>query len=346
MLLGIFLILVGILIFVYWILLPVSEKEKILQDIYKENITLNRNYSIDEKKLNVESITLNNIYLYSGKKEIIISENYTVGELIKFREIALENIFIKTNIFSGVKTKILVFPYYEDNEGVLISFILKCNNGKIEILVNDILFFEGCFNDLQEIYIQKEYLNKDSNKIKIKFYPNSIFSDAIFEIRNLKVIFVKKNEIVFDYFYNYDEKVFLIYNFCPTDPNALEFYINDIRIPFYTCSHNSFDVTQYLRKGKNTFILKSNIRTKINLKLLTTSSIYTRIFNLTEKDYMLYIVKNRGSGTVYINKCKFYLDSYRNVFVFALERDCVNEGENIIVIRPDTFLEISSILLK
>ncbi|MEM1804610.1 MAG: hypothetical protein QXI77_01275, partial [Nanopusillaceae archaeon] len=259
--LGLFVIFIGILIFIYWILLPVSEKEKILEEIYeKKNISQeNLTYEIPEKIL--QKNIIESIYLYSGRKEIIIAENYSLGELISFYEQDFESFSIRTNIFSGVKSKKLTFYYYE-GEGIVFSFISKCYNGKIEIFVNDILIFEGCPNELKSFFVQKEYLNKkDNNFLIFKFYPKSLFSDAIFEIKNLKIFFVKRSELSFDYFYKQNENVFLIYNFCPTDPNSVELYINEIKVPLYSCIHNSFDITKYFNSGKNTIKFVSKVRT-------------------------------------------------------------------------------------
>ncbi|MEM1687880.1 MAG: hypothetical protein QXM04_00600 [Nanopusillaceae archaeon] len=344
MVVGIFLIIIGILIFVYWILLPIPEKEKILEEIYgKENISKNNGYIAEKNSLNKNMIE--NIYLYAGKKEMIIAENYSLGELISFYEINFEDVSIKTNIFSGIKSKKLTFSYHE-GEGIVFNFVSKCVNGKIEIFINDILFFEGCPNNLSSLYIQNEYLKKGSNNyIIIKFYPKSIFSDAIFEMKNLKIIFVKRSELSFDYFFSQNENVFLVYNFCPTDPNSLKLFINGVEIPIYSCIHNSFDITRYLNSGKNTIKFVSKVKTHVNLKIQTSSNIFMQILNLTKKDYMLYVTKNRGSGEIYINTCKFYLEPYKEVFSFFVSEKCVNNGENIIIIRPETFLEISNLLI-
>ncbi|MEM1634457.1 MAG: hypothetical protein QW714_01925 [Nanopusillaceae archaeon] len=342
--LGLFMILVGILIFIYWILLPVSEKEKILEEIYeKKNISQERStYEIPERYL--RGNVIENIYLYSGRKEILIAENYYLGELISFYEMNFESFSIRTNIFSGVKSKKLTFSYYE-GEGIALSFVSKCHNGKIEIFINNVLIFEGCPNDLLNFFVQKEYLNKDINFLIFRFYPKSLFSDAIFEIRNLKILFVKRSELTFDYFYKQNENVFLIYNFCPTDPNSVELYINENRVPLYSCVHNSFDITKYLNSGKNIIKFSSKVRTQIDLKIQTSSNIFMQIFNLTKKDYMLYVTKNRGSGEIYINTCKFYLEPYKEVSSFFVSEKCVNNGENIIIIKPETFLEISNLLI-
>jgi len=335
---GIFVILIGILILVYWILLPVPEKERLLGEIYGNysNTTVsNVSYSVPS----TTKLILKDIYLYSDKKEIIVADNYSLGSLIPLNEMQLGNIYEETSMFVGKKSRSFNF-YYSNDDAILLSFISKCSGGYIEVKVNGYVIYNGCPNGLQRILVQKDYLKEGNNVLTIDFYPNSIFSKSTFSLDNFKIVYLRKSEINYDLYYQ-GEKVYLTYDFCPTDPNSIGFYINGNKISLYSCQNNYFDITPFLKMGINRLRITSNVETKINLKFIMQNNVFMYVFNFTFKEPVkLMIVKDQGSAELYINSCEFYLSSYQTSFTFALNRSCINNGENILLIKPKGLVRI------
>jgi len=341
---GIFIILIGILILVYWALLPVPEKERLLGEMY-ENIS---NKTVSNVSYNVPStskLILKDIYLYSDKKEIIVADNYYLGSLIPINEISFGSIEEETSIFAGKRSRNFNF-YYSNGDGVLLSFVSKCSGGYIEIKVNGYVMYKGCPSGLHRVMVQRDYLKEGNNVLTIDFYPNSIFSKSTFSLDNLKVFYLKRSEINYDLYYQ-GEKVYISYDFCPTDPNAIGFYINDNRISLYSCQNNYFDITPFLKNGINRLRIISNVETKINLKLITQNNIFMYIFNFTVREPVkLMVIKDQGYAELYINSCKFYLSSYHTSFTFSLNRNCINDGENVLLIKPGGLVRIYMLSLS
>jgi len=336
---GIFVIIIGILIMVYWILLPVSEKEKLLSEVYgnvSNKTSVNTSYSSFSS---TSGLMLKNIYLYSDKKEIIIADNYSIGTLVPFNEIQFGDINVETSVFSGKKSKNINF-YYSDGDAILLSFVSKCSNGYIEIKVNGYVIYSGCPNELQRILIQKEYLKQGNNLLTLEFYPNSIFSKSSFSLSSFKIIYLKRSEINYD-LYHQGENVYISYNFCPTDPNSLKFYINDREISLYSCQNNYLDITPFLSMGLNKLRLVSDVETKMNLKLIMQSNVFFYTFNFTVREPVkLIVVKDEGSAYLYINSCMFNLEPYKTSYTFILNNSCIYNGENVLIIRPSGLIKI------
>jgi len=339
MVVGIFVILIGILIMVYWILLPVSEKEKLLNEIYgnvSNKTTVNTSYSSYSSTL---GLMLRNIYLYSDKKEIIIADNYSLGTLVPFNEIQFGDIGVETSMFSGKKSKNINF-YYSEGDAILLSFVSKCSDGYIEIKINGHTIYSGCPAGLQRVLIQKEYLKQGNNLLTIEFYPNSIFSKSSFSLSNFKIIYLKRSEINYDLYYQ-GENVYISYDFCPTDPNSLRFYINDREVSLYSCQNNYLDIIPFLNMGLNKLRLVSDVETKINLKVVMRNNVFIHTFNLTVREPVkLIVVKDEGSANLYINSCMFNLEPYKTSYTFVLNSSCIYNGENVLIIRPNSLVKI------
>jgi len=337
-LVGLFVILIGILILVYWMILPIPEKEKLLNEIYGNysNETFsNASYSAPS----TTQLVLNNIYLYSNDKEIIIADNYSLGSLIPIDEIPLGSIYEETSIFTGKKSRTFNF-YYSNGDAILLSFVSKCSGGYIEIKINNYEIYSGCPNGLQRILIQKDYLEEGNNVLTIDFYPNSIFSKSTFSLNNFEIVYLKRSEIDYDLYYQ-GEKVYLTYDFCPTDPNSVRLYVNGQNIPLYSCQNNYFDITPFLEMGVNDLRITSDVETQINLEILLQNNIFMYLFNFTpEYPVELMVVKDQGSAELYINSCEFYLSPYQTSFTFALNSSCINNGENLLLIKPEGLVKI------
>ena len=348
MMVGLFIIMIGILIFVYWILLPVPEKERLLNEVYSneslgnQSTTL-KNYSYPSSVH--ESLILKNIYLYSNRKEIKIADGYIIGSLIPWKEMNFGSLNIVTDVFSGVKSRKINF-FYTNGSGIAISFISQCSGGYLGIKVNDFEVYQGCPKGLQKIIIQPDYLKKGNNLLEFSFYPNSVFSKATFSIDNLKLEYLERSKLNYKFYYQ-GEKVYLSYDFCPTDPNVVSLYINNLKIPLYSCQNDNLDITSFLKRGVNDIEVLSKVKTRISLSIFTLSNIFYYMFNFTKKEpSILNIVKSEGEGDVYINSCRFHLAAEESSFTYVVPSRCINNGENLLVIRPVGFVGISLLTLS
>jgi len=344
MVVGLFVILIGILIFVYWILLPVPEKEKLLEEIYGYRNVSNQSTTNLSYEANVVSkLILRDIYLYSDKKEINVARDYYLGTLVPVSEIGFGDVYEETTIFLGKKYKIIRF-FYSNEDAIALSFISKCTGGYFTIRVNDFEVYSGCPSGIQKVLIQKDYLRREDNIIRIDFYPTSIFSKATFSLNNTKLIYMNRSKIEYNFYYQ-GERVYISYNFCPADSNSINFYINDYKLPIYLCQNDYLEITNYLKSGLNYIKVTSEIETKVDLKFITSNSIFYYPFNFTIKDIaFLYVIKEQGDADIYVNGCKYSLNTYQTSFMFPVNKSCLSL-ENVLVIKPKGFVRINMLSL-
>lgn len=345
-LVGLFFILVGMLILIYWIILPVPEKERIYNEIIGGNLS-----SIENQTNNTVSFSspeFRGLFLSKDGYTYVLAQNYILGKLVNIYDINLGEVSISTNIFSGSKSKKAYFYYNlsQKLDGVFLEFSPICDNGKFVVYINDKSIYEGCESKVK-IFVDNSYLKDGVNEIKLELYPNSILSSANLKINNLKLSYAKRSYLKSVLYYN-GGRVFLDYNFCPTDPSAVKFRINGVDIPFPSCSsmltNTKLEITPYLKTYMNTIELYSNVETNISLIVSSDNSIFVYPFN---KDYTyLQLIVSKGSGEININGiCKFYIDASKDYMIVKDISKCILD-QNILAIKANDYLYIEFLSLK
>lgn len=344
---GIFFILVGLLLLIYWALIPLPQKQQIINEIMGENTTETiSNYSSSTS--NFSAIQINNIYLSNEEMKIVVSQNYQIGNLIDVYQIPVGNINLYSNFFSGSSSKTIYF-YYNSSiyDGIYLKFYMECSNGNVVISVNGQNIYNGCSNGNENIYVSPTYLIDGNNQITVSLYPSNIFSNAESNINDFEIIYAKRSSLTFNYYY-YGGRVFINYNFCPADPNSVELIVNGEQIPLTSCStyltNNPLEITYYLNNGLNTITFSSQIPINLTLEIDSDNNLF--YYSFSGEYYMLEVVKGSGSGTININGiCTYNLNENQNIFVANIE-NCIVRNNNLLVIKPNMYLHIYTLYLS
>jgi len=338
---GIFLILFGILLYVYWMILPVGEKQRLLEEIY--NQTKNQSAPTVEKV--EKALDISNIILSADSIRYVIAHNYTLGDYLPIQTIEFENIYIKSNIFFGERSKEIGF-YFLSGDGIKLSFTVECKECSLKILLNDDkLLYEGVPEKEFELMILSDYLNKGYNKIKFILVPSkNPFSYSEITLKNIKISIVKKSYIK-SVFYYQGGNVYLLYDFCPGNPNALTILVNNYPLFVTSCSSfefgNKLYITDYLKKGRNIIEIHSDGKIIGNFYLEILQKVFYSEFDLPVHN-ILHVFVSEGEGIVKINQCTYNIK--KGLYSYDISK-CVS-SRNLLVVEPITYLKIEKIIIE
>ena len=342
---GVFLIAMGALIFVYWILLPATEKERLLREIY--NISANSTYSSATEYTSYNVIggnELGYIVLSKDASRIILAQNYSVGKLVKTYELYLGNFRLETNAFKGPKTISIRFNNNNNSEGVYISFLSKCNNCRIKIDVNHHTVFSGIPDEQFRIFVSKNYLGFDNNLEITLLSPTNPLQTSSIEINNLVIEYVTRNKFTYEFYY-YGGKAYLLYDFCPADPSTVRIRINKNELVIPSCSsyiyNNPIIITPYLKIGKNQISIDSDY--SIILKDVEIEIKEPKIFYMFRKPRygILYLFVLKGSGRLRINNCTYYITPQTTILNI---KQCLMDN-NLMVLEAYPYIEIERVVI-
>jgi len=328
----------GALLFVYWVLIPANEKQRILNEIY--NSTNYSNSYISEEK----NIQLNHVYLKSGESRVVLTQNYLVGDNLVYDEEGYPGFSLDTTLFRGSKQHTIFLPGCEKCNGVILSFNSSCENCNVEIYLNDQLIYsgEGLPNSFSR-YVPKDFLS-DKNVLKFVLKPpTNPFVESKFIVTNLSVKYVTKSVFIGNFYY-YGGKAYLDYNFCPAAPQSLELYINNRRIYFPSCSSNLYGsklyITPYLKQGYNEIKVYSRVPAKISLSIDFTEPKFFYFFDKPQNG-IIYLFVEDGSGVLRINNCTFTVNQ-ETTLINA--RSCLMDY-NGLVLEAKPYINVEKIVI-
>lgn len=340
-LVGLFVIAMGALIFLYWILLPVPEKEKLIREIY--NIG-DEQSALTESTYTMRDNELGYIFLSKDSSRIVVAQNYSVGKLVKLNEVYLGNFRLETSVFKGPMHISARFNNYNSIEGVYISFLSKCENCKIRISVNNHTVFTGIPDEQFKVFVPKVYLKQD-NILRITLFPSlNPLQKSTIEINNLVVEYVTKNKLVYEFYY-YGGKAYLLYDFCPVDPLTIKITINKKELAIPSCSSYKYNtplmITSYLKTGKNIISIDSDY--EVVLKDVEIEIEEPKIFHMFKrpKDGLLYMFILKGRGILRINNCTYYITPQTTILNI---KPCLIDN-NLMVLEADPYIEIERIII-
>ncbi|MFZ8800672.1 MAG: hypothetical protein ACO2ON_00625 [Candidatus Nanopusillus sp.] len=336
--LGIFFILVGIIIFVYWIILPYQYKQYLIQQLINEtNITLYFPLNSSDTSTSNQYV-FQNIQLSKGQNYYYIASNYTIGSYTPVYYINLGALNFETNIFYGTVSKSLYFYYSNDYNGVKITAYSTCNNGNFDIYVNNYKLYSGCQNGEINIFVSPNYLRNGDNELKISFSPNSIIFNGNGILNNINIEYLKLSSLNFNYYYVFGD-VYMFYDFCPYFPQNVKLTINGLSISLSSC-YSLLYLTPYLNVGENRISLISSYPVNVNnLYIESKSSMFYITFPNNLTNYILNIVVSQGSGEVIINSnCTYNINS--SVGVYAINIYNCLLPVNVLGIRTGGYLKI------
>jgi len=335
--LGIFFILLGIVIFVYWVILPYQYKQSLIQQLFNgTNITLYPSSGSSNISISNQYI-FQNIQLSESQNYYYITSNYTIGSYIPVYYINLGTLNFETNIFYGTVSKSLYFYYSNNYDGINITAYSTCNNGKFDIYVNNYEVYSGCQNGEIDIFVSPNYLYNGNNELKIEFSPTSIIFNGNGILNNININYLEFS-LNFNYYYISGD-VYMFYDFCPYSPQNVELIINGLSIPLSSCS-NLFYLTPYLNIGENSISLISSYPVNINnLYVEAKSNIFYIAFPNNLTNYILDIIVSQGSGEVILNNnCIYNISSSVGAYVVNIS-NCLLP-ENLLEIKTDNYLKI------
>jgi hypothetical protein len=336
--LGIFFILLGIIIFVYWVILPYQYKQSLIQQLFNgTNITLYSPSNSSSTSISNQYI-FQNIQLSESQNYYYITSNYTIGSYIPVYYINLGTLNFETNIFYGTVSKSLYFYYSNNYDGINITAYSTCNNGNFNIYVNNYEVYSGCQNGEISIFVSPNYLYSGDNELKIEFSPTSIIFNGNGILNNININYLEFSSLNFSYYYISGD-VYMFYDFCPYSPQNVELIINGLSIPLSSCS-NLFYLTPYLNIGENSISLISSYPVNINnLYVEAKSNIFYIAFPNNLTNYILDIIVGQGSGEVILNnKCIYNISSFVGAYVVNIS-NCLLP-ENLLEIKTDNYLKI------
>jgi len=336
--LGIFFILLGIVIFVYWAILPYQYKQYLLQQLINgTNITLYSSSNSSYTNISNQYV-FQNIQLSKSQNYYYIASNYTIGSYTPVYYINLGTLNFETNIFYGTVSKSLYFYYSNNYNGINITAYSTCNNGNFNIYVNNYELYSGCQNGEISIFVPPNYLYNGDNELKIEFSPSSIIFNGNGVLNNININYLKFSSLNFNYYYISGD-VYMFYDFCPYSPQNVELIVNGLSIPLSSCS-NLFYLTPYLNVGENSISLISSYPVNINnLYIESESNIFYIAFPDNLTNYILDIIVGQGSGEVILNNnCIYNISS--SVGAYAINIYNCLLPENLLEIKTNNYLKI------
>jgi hypothetical protein len=334
---GLFFVLLGLALLIYWILLPVPSKQQLLQEILNQT-----NISMQTSQITTQisqQYQYENIELSTSSIYYYIANNYTIGNYIPSYIIYLGNSKFQSNIFYGKISKEYYFYFSNNSLGVNLTAIFSCSNGYFDIYINGQEIYSGCQNGQFSIFIPSSYLIYGENGLKIEFVPDSIIFNGFGEINNLEIIYLQQNSLSFSYYY-VSGNVYMYYDFCPYYPQDVELIVNNLSIPLSSCS-GLFYLTPYLNIGENNIELISSYPVNINqLYLQSNQHLFFILFPNNIENNLLEVIVSKGEGTMILNNnCVYYVNSEQSVYAINIS-NCLLP-ENILEIRPTGYLYIS-----
>ena len=337
---GIFLILLGALLFVYWVLIPAKEKQKILNEIYNSS-----NYSTQQvKNANIYPIVqISNIHLKTKDSIVVLTQDYPIGTSLVTNVRNYPGFSMHTNLFQGAKSYVIYFPGCSDCDGVSVNINTSCDNCDVQIFINKQRISSGHISKFFTHFIPKELIK---NKNSLKFIlnpPSNPFIESTFTVNNITIKYTQKSEFIGNFYY-YGGQVYLNYNFCPVSPQVVDFFINSKRVYFPSCSSSVYGsklyLTPYLKEGINKIRVISEVPTKISLSLEYNSPKFFYFFR-KPADGLIYLFISDGSGILKINNCTFPITSQTTVLDV---KKCLMQY-NELVIEAKPFLDINKIII-
>jgi hypothetical protein len=334
---GLFFILLGIALLIYWIILPVPSKQQFLQEILNQTnnyIQTNQTNMQIYQQYEYKNIELSNSAIY-----YYIASNYTIGNYVPSYIIYLGNAKFQSNVFYGKISREYYFHFSNESLGINLTATVSCNNGYFDIYINGQKIYSGCQRGQLSIFIPQSYLIYGENNLKIEFVPDNIIFSGFGEINNLEITYLQQNSLYFSYYYISGD-VYMYYDFCPYSPQNVKLIINNLSIPLSSCS-GIFYLTPYLNIGKNNIELTSSYPVNINkLYLQSNQHLFYISFPNNIKNNLLEVVVNKGEGTIVLNNnCVYNIDSTQSVYVINIF-NCLLP-ENLLVIKPKGYLYIS-----
>jgi len=340
---GIFFIIVGILILVYWLILPMPYKQQLASELFNQSDIINISNKLNVREKNI--VEVGNIRLDINGGVYYIANEFPLGSFVPGNQYILQDFEGKSNIFSGVVYRKYLISTFSNISGTNLTFVSICKNGKLEIYLNKMKIYEDCKDGVNYIVIPSYYYSNNTNVLEFIFSPTSLISDGYIRVYNIHLYPLFPQSIKYEYFYHGGE-VFLYYNFCPSLPGIVTIKLNDNIINPTSCNNqnNPLDITPYLKLGKNIIQVYSTQDTKITMYLFTTNKVFYIQFGELENG-LLQIVLNYGEGNVSVNNCIFNINHSRNLYVFNIKH-CTNNKSNLLVIEPRENLYISKIILS
>lgn len=336
--LGLFFILMGIALYVYFALLPLSVKEQMLQEMYNITINPKENTSVSYKYLDFRNIEMSKDY-----SKYVIADKYIVGALYDSYEVYLPSIDSSTNVFRG-NLQYTFSLYYNASEykGIRIELNLMCKNAEVILSIGGYEVYKGCENRHLSLYVNPGVLSDQKNTLNVVIKPTNIFSNAEVNINAFKVVYLKSSELNYVFYYSGGEAE-LIYNFCPADPNALNLYIDGNRIPFTSCS-GILKIDPYLKNGLNYIRISSNINTNISAYINIKNPIFYVIFN--DSFSTIRIIKEYGEINIDINGICNYKLGEENISFIKDISNCLIKGSNVLVIKSLTNAKLINVWIE
>ncbi|BFI73048.1 hypothetical protein YN1_0350 [Nanoarchaeota archaeon] len=332
---GLFFIVLGIILLIYWLLLSTPAKQQFLQQIL--NQTLEQN--ITSITTPVSQYTYQNIQLSSSSSYYYIANNYTIGNYVPTYIQPVGDIDFRTNIFYGIVEKSYYFYFSNNYVGINITGFFYCSNGHLDIYVNNYKLYSGCQNGELSIFVPSYYLYQGENKLEISFVPNNVFFSGVGQVNNLNLYYLELSYLSFSYYYVSGD-VYLYYDFCPYSPQNVQLVINNLTIPLSECS-DLFYLTPYLNIGENNIQFESSYPVELNnVYIQSNNNIFYIPFSNNITNDLLEVVVNQGSGEISINNnCRYIINSEQAVYAINIS-ECLLPT-NILAIRPINYLDIS-----
>ncbi|MGC9079475.1 MAG: hypothetical protein ACP5G1_01920 [Nanopusillaceae archaeon] len=339
---GLFFILVGIAIFVYWILLPAHQKKIILHEILNGTNLTYYEYGLIGEDSGYYSITLNNIILSNSSLYYYITKNYQIGTFVPVYKVPMGSYSFSTNVFYGSKNINIYFVFNEPYTGINVTALSTCSGGYFNFYINGKKLSSTCENGIINIFIPHIFLNNGENLLEIEFVPNSIFTNSYGELKNIEIEYMQSSSLSF-YYYHASGNVYLFYDFCEGNPQGVSLLINNISIPLTSCSYKLF-ISPYLIPGNNLISFKSNYPITIkDLYIESNQNIFYLLFPNNLKNKLLTIVVD-GNGFMSLNgKCQYYLSPSTPSPINI--SNCL-EPQNLLVIRPNNYLNIYTLYIS
>lgn len=360
--------LITVLIIAYLLIIPASERQKLLdeetQTITDENILLQESIgrlskSSDDKNTH----TISNMYLKEVTESSVL---YTANSFI-----------IKKGISEQYKTIEFFIEDPENTKNTMISFNLQSRSGTLKIILNGHSIFEGEINteSPQPIQINKNYLEQ-KNKLEIQVHGFGVPA-KIYAFENFKIIAditnAQKQESshlisISETEYSNIEHAYIDFMpYCNQNTvGVLELYLNSNMLFSGIPNCNSLARINLdssdLMIGSNEIkfrLLKGTINLEqIRLKtILKTQKTWSNYFYVSEKQY------NNIQNNQAILEIQFSDDGYLKEAELELnnEPDIINQnspyftrdissiiqkGNNYLFIKPDSDLNILNLEIK
>lgn len=326
---GVFILLFGLSIFLYWLSLPDDQKNKEL---------FGTKYIVSSSKPteNVEALlSITNVELYNYETRHVISYESPVGYYVETDYVYIGDISLYTSFLRGFRYFTTRMQYDDIRyDGIAISGIFSCDNCIYSIYVNGEEVYRGNKNGLNTITVTNEHILSKNTTIKVELHPSrNILRYSQLNITGFRVYYLKKSYIEYSFYYINGSRVFLDYDFCPSDKESVKFIINNIYIitpPACSSSvfNNLLEITRYLSSGWNTIKIEPIVPINLTATLLVNSPRLYFTFPYPKQGIINIVYE--GSGIIYVNNNRIYLnDSSTQINIKEYLKP-----RNLVVIEP------------